>query len=188
MIAREFAFSVVFEKCDRAVRTHPHRTLFTFIDNRFVLDEAERVFDERLLFGSADIRCFALKHERIAGRRERFEPGRMNFGSVSHPPVTMAQPEHIVRVNERDHARHVDHEATRNVTRMSDRMGSLLAGEGELVRRWYSGADEVAFAIDFQHFIDEKATGAVRAIGDKFGIERHRARSMKNPDDQCQRI
>jgi hypothetical protein len=57
---------------------------------------------------------------------------------------------------------------------MEDRMRALLARERELVVRRHADHDATRFGVDLEELVEEETAGAVRAIGDERGIERHR--------------
>src|ERR1019366_6419913 len=118
---------------------------------------------------------FALERERLASGGERFETRRVDLRSITDPTLFVAKAEHVVTVDERDHPRHVHHQATGNMARMTNRMHALIARERKIGGRRHARADEVILLVDGEDLVDEKTTRPVETIFDEIRIERHRA-------------
>src|SRR5262249_4182931 len=60
-----------------------------------------------------------------------------------------------------------------DVRRVAARVAALVARERQRRRRRHARAHEAALAVDLEDLVDEDGVGAVGAIGDEVGVERH---------------
>jgi hypothetical protein len=83
----------------------------------------------------------------------------------------MAQPEQEVGVGKAEHGRHVDHDRSGDVTRVSLGMRALQRGEREALVRRHARHHAPRLAVELEDLVEQDGLGRVGAVGHEARVQ-----------------